>query len=556
MMQAESPTCATEAENSPARRDYLRWARPLAAFLVIALFYLYGIDRPPLWGDEADTGIAARNTLRHGYPVEYDGRNLSMFRNGAELNRKLVRTEVSWGQFYLGALSLALFGNSTGGLRLMFAITGVLAFFPIWGILKPRVKYPEIIAALVLIAPQIVLFERNARYYSMLILLYAVLVWHLSTTFRSGRIRLAVASLVLVLLYHTQSLAALCCSASLIAFCLLFDRKSLFVYAFASGVGCLSWIVWRQLLGPTIVKLSLPLSLLVSDPRSWLRSFGAGCLHTVVDFDVVDALPILLWLGALAVLCWRRGRKGTWDILKQPVPMFILINIVVQGVATAALLGSETEAHYAILRYMPHVLAFAVLSGFVLLNEAIPNRAVYVLACFVAVAFNLFSVSFWVRPHSRVVPVSWLKPVCEEVFRPRANPWETVIAKIRHETPETGNPDKVILGLPPWVAEISIFYLGDRYFVPPLLDEESAPILRAIVGEEVFRRWFAPPEWIVDTVGMVETAPAGFVTNAIIPSYIARPDQGTRPELTRHTFAQPAVAGHVKLFRRQDTAVH
>ena len=86
-------------------RNYWPGIRLSIALLVIAFAYFYRLDRPLLWGDEADTGIGARNIMRYGYPLEYDGRNLSVFQNGAELNRSLVRTRVSWGQFYLGALS-------------------------------------------------------------------------------------------------------------------------------------------------------------------------------------------------------------------------------------------------------------------------------------------------------------------------------------------------------------------------------------------------------------------------------------------------------------------
>ncbi len=532
-------------------RSYWRDIRPLLALLVIALVYFYRLDRPLLWGDEADTGIAARSILRHDYPLEYDGRNLSVFQNGAELNRNLVRIRVSWGQFYVGALSMALFGNNAGGLRLLFAIIGLLAFFPLHAVLKPRVKYPDIIAALVLTAPQIVLFQRNARYYSMLILLYAALVWLVSAKPMSERIRSVLASLVFILLFHTQSFAAVCCGASLIAFSLLFDRKSLLAYCVSSGIGLLSWFAWHEALGPPIVNTPLPISLIESDPAAWGRSFGAGLLATIVDLDAVACLPILLWVFAIAALFWRGGRQAVLDNLKQPLPSLILINILIQTVATAALFGSETAAQYAILRYMPHLMVFALVSCFVVLDAAIPSRRLYVPVCVGVVALNAFTLTFWAKPYSRQVPLSWLPPVYCEVFRPPVNPWDVIVAKIRRETLAADNHDRVITSVAPWAVEAIIFYLGDSYLTPPPLDETGRQTVCAIIGEKAFLRFCAQPEWVLDTVGVLDTAPPGYITYATVPSYRVRPDDGTRPELTRHTFPQRAVVGHVTLFRRQ-----
>jgi len=521
------------------------------ALLVIALVYLYRLDRPLLWGDEADTGIAARNILRCGYPLEYDGRNLSVFQNGAELNQSLVRIKVSWVQFYLGAVSLGLFGNHTGGLRVLFALVGVLAFFPLHAILKSRVKCPAFITTLILTAPQIVLFQRNARYYPILILLYAVLLWLVSGNLKRARVRWVITPLVLVFMFHTQSFAALCCGVSLVAFSALCERESLVLHSVSSGIGFLSWVTWREMLGPPILNTALPISLITSDFAAWLRSFGTGLLAMVVDLEVVNCLPILLWIAAAAVLLWRGGRGAMVDMVKQPLPALILLNLLIQGVATAALFGSETGTQYALLRYLPHLLVFALASGFVVLDAAISSRRLYLPVCLAAVSVNLFSFSFWAKPFSREVPLSWYPPVYSEVFKPPVNPWDVVVAKIRQETPADHNRDCVIAGLPAWTAEVLIFYLGDSYLIPPPLDEAGQQSVRTIIGEESFRRFCAQPEWIVDMLGFLETAPPGYVTHTVVPSYRVRPDDGTRPELTRHTFPQRTVVGQVNLFRVQ-----
>jgi len=547
-----------KSSNSAGQRhfgseDHIRWWRLLPVLMVIALVYFYRIDRPLLWGDEADTGIEARNILHYGYPVAYDGRNVRVYDNGVQVTRNLVCKNIPWCQYYLGALSIEIFGNHTAGLRLLFAITGLCAFFPIYAILKSRIKYPDIIAGLVLISPQIVLFQRNARYYSLLILLYAVLVWHLSTNFKSAKTRFIVALLVLILLFHTHPYAAACCSVALLAFCLIFRREALLVYFFSSCIAFLSWLVWYELLGPLLGTTPFRIWLITSNFSFWFKAFFMGFFANIVDLDVVGCFPILLWMALFAFLLLQ-GRKAVLDILREPLFSFIFLNILIQAVATAALFCYETTAMYSILRYMPHLLVFAMISCFVVLNYAVPMRSLYLLVCMFAVVFNFLTLSFWAAPYSRKVPYSWFIPVYSEIFQPPENAWDVIVAKLRSESDNSPDRDSVIVALPDWTDDIAIFYLGDRYLVRPILDEsaeECEQSIRKVMGEESYRRLRAQPEWIVDTLGFIKTVPQGFITYATVPSYRTRPDDGTRPELTRHTFSQPAVVSHVELYHLQ-----
>jgi len=541
----------------PGSKNYIQWLRLLLALIVISFVYLYRLDRPLLWGDEADTGIEARNILRCGYPMAYDGRNVSVYENGSQLNRNLLCKKIPWVQYYLAAASLAVFGNNTAGLRCLFAIAGVIAFFPIYFFLKKRVKYPDIITALILLSPQTVLFQRNARYYSILILLYAFLLWHLSTDFKSRKIQFLTALLIFILFFHTHPFAAACCCFSLVLFCLLFRRKMLSVYLFSSCIGFLSWLLWYQSLGPSLSKSPLSFSLIISNFSAWLGPFLAdfftGLLAAVIDLDAVDCLPILLWLALLTILLLK-GRKTVLNIFKDPLPSFILLNILVQAVATAAVFGSETGYKYSILRYMPHLVVAAMALSFFMLDSAVKIRGLYVPVCIFAAAFNLLTLSFWTKPYSRNVPVSWLFPVYSEIFRPQNDIWDNVIAKLRSPSSDPADSYKTIVTLPDWTQEVTIFYLGDRYLVPPAMDASSAESkqrIREIIGETSFRRLGARPQWILDTLDFVKTTPAGYKIADIYPSHRARPDDGTRPELTRHTFPQSAIVRNVKLYQLQ-----
>jgi hypothetical protein len=544
-------SCAADAPRTAGfRAARVRTAIVLAA---LALVYFYRIDRPLLWGDEAETGIIARNVLRSGFPIATDGRNVTLYDDGVQLNRNLLVKRTPWVQYYWGALSLALFGNTTGGLRVLFAAAGLLAFFPIRAVLKSRVAQPEITAALALLAPQIVLFQRNARYYPILILLYSLLVWHLYADFRSVWKRLALATLILVLLFHTHPFAAACAGLSLILFCLIFRREALPVYCIASAAGFLSWAVWYASLGPPLCETPLRLWAIPEQGMLWFRSFFADVLAGLVDLDAVDCLPLLLCATVLGLLAWR-GRRVAASLLREPLVAFTLLNVLIQVVATAGLIGSETGAGYALLRYMPHLLVFTLLACFLALHEALPVRRLYAPIAAAAVACNALTFSFWAAPLARDLPVSWLPDVYEEVFRPEVGPWDNLIARLRLCAPGPAGLGATLVALPPWTQEIALFYLGDRYRVTPFLGPLAEPgrqALRRVMGEEASARLFAPPDWIVDSLGLLKRDPAGYVTVAVFPANRLRPDDGARPELTRHSFRQRAGARNVRLLERQ-----
>jgi hypothetical protein len=533
--------------------NHMQWVRPVFALLIIALVYFYRIDRPLLWGDEADTGIEARQILHHGYPFAYDGRNISIFEGGSQLNRDLVCNKIPWTQYYLGSLSLLIFGNNTFGLRVLFACCGALSFFPIYGTLRSRLKYPVLTTVLILTSPQVVLFQRNARYYPLLILLYAVLVWHLSRKFKSSRNHFVAASLIFVLLFQTHPFAAMCSSISLIAFCLLLRREVLASYFCACGVGFASWFVWSQFLGPSLVETELPLSLIETNFILWFKMFGTGLWAAIVDMDVVDCFPLLLWSALLAVLFFR-NRNALRNLFREQLYAFVFLNILIQIVAGAALFGYETSNKYSLLRYEPHLLVFELVITFMVLNATIASKKLYLFVGIFVVAFNFLTFSFWAQPLSRSVPVSWLFPVYAEIFSPRENTWDAVVSRLESESKNAPDPNRVMISLPPWTQDIAIFYLGDRYLIRPILQDPIAKPVQALRGtmdRQAFNNLFVQPEWIVDCLDVLKTVPAGYEISVVIPSYQTEPDDGSRPELTRHAFSQSAVVGSVKLFRLQ-----
>jgi hypothetical protein len=533
--------------------NFRQWAQPFFSILLIALVYFYRIDRPLLWDDEAETGVVARNILRTGYPTASDGRNVTLYDNGAELNGNLVFKRIPWIQYYLGALSLLVFGNNTAGLRVLFVFSGILAFFPIYAILRPRLKYPSFLTALTLLSPQIILLQRNARYYPILVLLYSVLVWHLLKKFKNPWSHFLLASLIFVLFFHAHPLAAMCSALSLIAFCLLFRREDLVSYFFAFAVGFASWFIWYEFLGPTLAEPEFAISLISTNFGIWFKMFCDGLWATLVDMDVVDCLPLLIWMALPAILL-ARSRPVLRSFFREPLFAFVFLNILIQGVACAALFGVESSAKYSMLRYQPHLLVFGLVATFMIIDAVITVKSLSLCVSLFAVGFNFLTISFWTKPLSRHVPASWLFPVYSEIFRPRQNAWDLAISRLENEPKHDSGNDIVMLPLPPWTREIAIFYLGDRYLVRPILHKPAGPCeqaLRANMGERASGSLFAQPEWILNFQAASKTIPAGYDLAEVIPSYLTDPVDGSRPELTHHAFPQAEIAGNVRLLRLQ-----
>lgn len=518
------------------------------ALAIVCSLYLYRLDQPLLWGDEADTGLAARSILQHSYPMAFDGRNLNVPENGAQLNAHLVWTRLGWLQFYVGAASLRLFGDSTSGLRLLFAILGAAAFLPMYAILRRQLPHPAFVTAVALGVPQIVLFQRNARYFSLLILLYAALMWHLSYPFRSRRVALATAALLFVAFFHTHSFAAACTAVSVWLFCVRGRPASLEHYSIAATIGCVSWVLWLVLLGSSLSPRPTLLGEFVTEPGRWLGTFREGLVATILDVDASGCIPIL---ALAAILLYAMARRGSElrELRTDPIPAVVAMNLVVQTVAAAALFGYETGDKYSLMRYMPHLLLFAFLSTLVIGIKILGHRWMvgWVLLCGFT---NLGTVSFWTG--GRQVPVTWARQVYADLLSPPPDVRAGIFEFLQRQRSCDGG---LLLSLPSWTQSTAVFYLGRWFVVQPTINDPSLALEEALtshVPADVRHRLFAAPMWIVDFRGLAQRP--GYARIAELSSSLTRPDDGTRPELGRHSFVQPDAASIVRVFKRQGTA--
>ena len=547
-LPAETSILTTEARET----NLSRWLKPACALLIIAFAYFYRLDTPPFWGDEADTGIGARSILRCGYPMAFDGRNVCVFKNGEQLNRKLIFQKIPWLQYYVGAVSLTVFGNNTAGLRILFAVCGMLAFFPVHAVLKLRVKQPAIFAVLILLAPQVILFQRNARYYPLLILFYAVLIWLVSSESTRSGVRLALATVLFVLFFHTHPLAALCAAVALIGHCLMFRRPAVMVYAIAGAIGFTSWLIWHRMLGPPLAETKLFLPGDGVTFADWLRSFYTGLWATVVDMDAAGCFPIL-FLGLICAGLYFWKRAALVNLLRDGCCGYVWLTLIIQTTVMAICFGSEGTAYNSVTRYSPHLLVFGLVTMVMAVHSVFRNQWICLTVCVLAIASNLFTFSYWTNPLGRQVPSSWALPVYSEIFRPKENPWSLLIKRLQDEA-DRSSPDPVMVVFPEWNQELAIFYLGEQFIIRPVLQppaDQCEQAMREVMDVKSRQRIARTPDWIVDVLGDLESIPESYEPAGLIPAQLSRPDEGNRPELTRHSFAQPSVVRNMRLFRLQ-----
>jgi len=557
-----------------------RWVAPCIAVAVIAFAYFWNLGSPVLWGDEADTVDFSRNVLQKGVPDGFDGRNLLVFDNCASVSTSLLSKKAPWVQFYVGAVSLFVFGSTTMGARALFALIGLLTFFPLYSILRRHSRCPALIAALVLVAPQFVLFQRNARYFPILVFLFVTTIWTYYHRFKHPHMRPVLLFVCMLLLFHTHQLAAFCIASSFCVYAMLKKDKALPVLAGAFACGALSWAVFNALLSDARPGEYSIVHLLFTNPAEWLSLFVTGCRVGILDLDFSNSTPLIGW-GVLAVVSAKRNvRAKILRALDNPLCYLLGIAGVLQVVGAAGAIGYESQFKYSVLRYFPNIVGFATIPLLLALEALIAGdsftegsriqpsvgasltasavtrksrrRLIVPWLLVAALSNNVLTVSLWLRPLSdRQSALSWWWPVYAEIIRPPLDPMKRVLDLLAQEDCGTDNAISV---WPPFLNEVLIHYVGWKYFVVPDIreDSECAKVVAGKIGHARVQKFSSPPKWAVLVFAEARDVPAGY-SLVKIPFNRASAD-ATRPELTRHGFAVPAgdTVGFINVYKRID----
>lgn len=532
--------------SSVLRRDVVM--RGLA-FLLLAATYLYRLDTPILWNDEADTAVFARNVLQTGIPTAFDGRNVSTDGDCFNLSRgRLLQKLHPWLQYYVAAASLFLLGHTTFAARALCALLGAVTVFPLEATLRHRTPAPLLLSLLLLLHPQVVLFQRQCRYFPLLILL-ATIALYLAAVSRPRKPRRLTWAAVLtsVAMFHTHPLAAICTFVSPIPVLACTDRSRVGPFVVALAAGFASWAAWFFSLEPTANAATAAIPPIMSHPVAWLLHAIESVWVSISDLDYINAVPVLGWGCIASVVLFRNPRGGT-VILRDRVSLLIAANLGAQVIATAAMAGYEGELKFSLLRYMPHLILVAPVPLFMLAGAALPRRIAAAAIVMLALC-NVFTLSFW-WPHLplRQPRISWWPPVYAEIVTPSPDGIASAIAFVEDHAASDAS-DSVIRIAPQFLNDVFIFYLGDRYLIQPWNEAGavSSAVLRQSLPPDTTRRLFAEPSWQVLVLTRISSVPPGWSAIALPGDRDAA--DGARPELTRHRFPN-VFAGAIVILRR------
>ncbi|MGH0028605.1 MAG: hypothetical protein ACQGVC_02355 [Myxococcota bacterium] len=202
----------------------------LAAVLFAGMLF-GGLSHPLLWNDESFTAVYAERVLEHGYPKVHGERNV-FYALDAPLAVGVKEASdayigSTWGQYYVGALGVALSRLSddlhgrTAWVRLPFALVGaggvacfVAALWPLLGDGRRRRVGAALFLLLASVSISLLLHLREARYYALVVAAGGGLVWlfrahEVSGTLPAGRYRAGVVATLLFafVCYYPAALA-------------------------------------------------------------------------------------------------------------------------------------------------------------------------------------------------------------------------------------------------------------------------------------------------------------------------------------------------------------
>ena len=195
---------------SDARTSVNRSAALPAVLLALASLLIFpSLDHRYLWDDEAETALLAKNVLRFGAPVAWDGRDLVSQECGADYDENYLWRQTPWLPIYATALSFKLFGPSTLAARLPFAVLGVLCVLSLYVVgasLFGERATAGLAAAILLLAVPFLLHVRQGRYYSLAIFGAIWTLYFFFGALRDRRFAVLGLALALGLVFHANYL--------------------------------------------------------------------------------------------------------------------------------------------------------------------------------------------------------------------------------------------------------------------------------------------------------------------------------------------------------------
>jgi len=251
-----------------AARDWRDVGISVGLVLAGCVVLLPNLGDRSLWQDEAECALVARGILRTGVPMAWDGRLLATAMEGAELADSLLWAWTPWAMHYVAAAGMAIFGQSSLGARLLFALLGCASIGLTYTVARRliRDRWASCLAGVLLLTSvQYLLLMRQCRYYAIVSVAALVAVWgYTELSRRRGLVMLVVG---MALLFHANYATCACVAFGLGGHAALWGRDRQ---------------TWRRLGVAAAIAAILTLP--------WF--FGAGIYHVVsAGKDVSDRPP-------------------------------------------------------------------------------------------------------------------------------------------------------------------------------------------------------------------------------------------------------------------------
>jgi len=154
----------------PCNRVYSSYFPILLILALGAFLLLFHLDHRPFWQDEAETACLAKNVLKYGVPLAYDGVNMISQEQGHEYDENFLWRWSPWLQIYVTAAAFRLGGLTTFAGRLPFAILGLMCIFLVYQLVRHNFgdrAWALWAAALLTCCVPFLLYARQCRYYSL-----------------------------------------------------------------------------------------------------------------------------------------------------------------------------------------------------------------------------------------------------------------------------------------------------------------------------------------------------------------------------------------------------
>ena len=459
----------------------------IAAMVLCAALAFHGLGNHAFWDDEADTAIFARNLLNTGTLTGWDGQNLMGYRFGGLLNENLVNRYTPPVQYYVAAASMAIFGESTVGGRMLFVIFGLATlpwltifvrrlgngFFPAW--------LPAVLLAL---SPAWLLYIRNCRYYSIgaffSLMLLACFVAPLATR-RQQLVAAVLAAVATAGLMGTHYINAAFIFAVLPLLLLLkhLRCRSRFVLLFLIGliaavIGIIIMIYANPLEAKVILEDNTPRTLRLAKLLWWhLR-----------DMAIFEHVPVLLAFALPLPFLIKRlsPQKPLVTIAMVLIAIFCLSAVVTALVSPQSVLSPVADMRYMV-PLIPLGSLFAAMILFIIWQL---SRFVALTVALILVFSNLLFLGHLDKNRGLGLAPrgvsSTLVDYIGETFNDYETSTETMIRLLKDK------PDgSVILISPSYMAYPTMFYLPKLHYTCQL-DAQKAirPDLAAMLPLYVF----------------------------------------------------------------------